>query len=297
MKKNVLTSPYLLLSVGVLSVAISSIFVKWATAPASVLAMYRLLLTVLFLLPFRPWKSINKESNLVTRDYLQLFFSGLFLALHFLFWMGSLRYTSVASSMIILSLSPVFTMIGLFFFFKARTTKGKVASLVIAIVGSLIIAWGDIGLSHAALYGDFLSLLGCIAYAIHLLFGQSLVKKISGQSYSFIVFLISGVLLLIYNIIFKVELINYSLTNWVIFLLLALFSTILGHMLFNISLKYLDASVVSMATIGEPILAIFLAFLLLGEDVTILQIIGSTITVVGIGLFFKPEKNKITETD
>lgn len=297
LRKNILSSPYLFLSIGVLSVAISSIFIKWATAPASVLAMYRLLLTVLFLLPFKPWSIINKQTNLNKKDFLHLFFSSLFLALHFLFWMESLRHTSVASSMIILSLSPVFTTIGLFFFFKARTTIAKVMSLVIAILGSLIIAWGDIGLSHEALYGDFLSLLGCIAYAVHLLFGQLLVQKISGQSYSFVVFLISGILLFIYNIIFKVELISYSLTNWLIFILLAFFSTILGHMLFNICLKHLDASVVSMATIGEPILAIFLAFLLLGEEITLLQITGSLITVIGIGLFFKPQKSKRSKID
>ncbi|MDF2910277.1 MAG: hypothetical protein K0Q56_1158 [Sporolactobacillus laevolacticus] len=116
MRKSVIMSPYLLLTVGVISVSFSAIFVKWSTAPASIIAMYRMLLTVLMLLPIGAWRYvINGKLN--KSDWIRLMLSGVFLAMHFLFWMESLKLTSVASSTVILTLQPAFTMVGMLLFY------------------------------------------------------------------------------------------------------------------------------------------------------------------------------------
>ncbi|MEK5269818.1 DMT family transporter [Aeribacillus sp. FSL K6-8394] len=178
--------PIFILLIGVISISFSSIFVKWSDAPASILGMYRLLFTVIVMLPFLPWKKIKTGAiNIQWKDWIQLLLSGIFLGFHFLFWMDSLRYTTVASSMIITTLEPVFVMIGAYFIFKERTNLIGIVSIFIAVSGSIIIAWGDINLSTKALYGDFLSLAGTLAVAIHMLFGQVLCKKIPTSIYSF----------------------------------------------------------------------------------------------------------------
>ncbi|BBN98406.1 hypothetical protein St703_11110 [Sporolactobacillus terrae] len=157
---------------------------------------------------------------------------------------------------------------------------------MVAIIGSLIIAWGDIGISGQALLGDLLSFLGAAALAAHLLIGQGLMKKISGQSYSFVVFLVSGLALLIFNLTTGVEIYHYSLKNWSIFILLALVSTVFGHMLFNMCLKYIDATMVSMSAVAEPVIASLLALVLLNEKLIALQLIGGFITLAGIAIYF-----------
>ncbi|QAA22110.1 DMT family transporter [Sporolactobacillus terrae] len=285
MKKSVFLSPYILLIIGVISVSFSAIFIKWSTAPASIIAMYRLLLTVLILVPFGMWRSLTQR-KLNKADWFRLFISGVFLALHFLFWMESLKLTSVASSTVILTLQPAFTMVGLLLFYHSKTSKSRVVSLLVAIIGSLIIAWGDIGISGQALLGDLLSFLGAAALAAHLLIGQGLMKKISGQSYSFVVFLVSGLALLIFNLTTGVEIYHYSLKNWSIFILLALVSTVFGHMLFNMCLKYIDATMVSMSAVAEPVIASLLALVLLNEKLIALQLIGGFITLAGIAIYF-----------
>lgn len=281
-------SPYALLFVGVFSVALSSIFIKWSSAPASIMGMYRLLFTVLFLIPFRPWKQEGfSRLSLDAKGSFLLLLSGLFLGLHFLFWMESLKHTSVASSMILLTLQPVFIMIGSFFLFKERTSIRGVLSLAVALAGAVLIGWGDIGLSKESLYGDMLSIAGALSFSLYMLIGQRLMKAIPSMQYSLIVFLIAGLLLFVFNMFNHYTLTDYALSEWGIFLLLALIPTFMGHMLFNWLLAYMQATTVSMAVIGEPFLAIILAYLLLKEQPTLLQIIGGLLTMVGVGGFFR----------
>ncbi|SUV04299.1 DMT family transporter [Priestia megaterium] len=289
MKKNNLpVPPSLILLMGVISISFSSIFIKWSMAPASILGMYRLLFTVVILLPFLPWKQINlvlKDMN--KKDWFLLIISGLFLGLHFLFWMDSFKYTTVASSMILTTLEPVFVMIGAYFIFKEKTNFIGILSILIAISGSIIIASGDISLSSAALYGDLLSILGTLAVAVHMIAGQDLCRKIPPSIYSFFVFLIGGLVLFIYNIINNVSLTNYAANDWWIFILLALIPNIFGHALFNWLLKYVDATTISMSILGEPIGAIILAYFLLGEATTLAQIIGGLLAIIGVSMFLK----------
>lgn len=288
--------PTVILLMGVVAISFSSILVKWSAAPASILGMYRLLLTVIMLFPFLPWKKLNKVSKDISRrDWFLLFISGLFLGLHFLFWMDSLKYTTVASSMILTTLEPVFVMIGAYFIFKEKTNIFGILSILIAITGSIIIASGDIGLSSTALYGDFLSILGTLAVAIHMLAGQDLCRKIPPSIYSFFVFLIGGIILFFYNIINGVSLIEYPVNDWWIFLLLALVPNIFGHVLFNWLLKFVDATTISMGVLGEPIGAIILAYLLLGETISLSQIIGGILAIVGVGMFLKHKSSSNLE--
>ncbi len=84
------------LIIGIIAVSFSSIFVKWSEAPVSVQGMYRLLITLLLMLPF-VWKHISYMKKLSYKEWLHLFLSGACLTMHFLFWMGSLKLTTVAS--------------------------------------------------------------------------------------------------------------------------------------------------------------------------------------------------------
>ena len=83
------------------------------------------------------------------------------LVAHYVLWFESLQYTSVASSTVIVTLQPLFSMIGGYFLFKERFTKGAVIGCLIAISGSIIIGWQDFKISGEALYGDILAFIGC----------------------------------------------------------------------------------------------------------------------------------------
>ncbi|MGG4203880.1 DMT family transporter [Paenibacillus jamilae] len=285
--------PYILLLISILSVSISSIMIKSSDTPTSVAGMYRLYMSVLIMLPFVPWKMFRSlEMN--KKDWSTVFIAGLFLGLYFLFWMESLVYTSVASSMVILSLQPLFVMMGSYFMFRERANILTILCLIAALVGSIVIAWGDIGISREALIGDGLSLLGTILVSAYMLAGQKVSHKINANVYSVIVFFIGGSVMLVYNLLNHYSLIEYDSSDWMYFLLLAVIPTIFGQYIFNLLLKSMGATTVSVGIIGEPVLAIILAYLFLGEIISAFQFIGGLMTLFGMGMYFWAKSLKYT---
>ncbi|MFK4299910.1 MULTISPECIES: DMT family transporter [unclassified Paenibacillus] len=293
MKINKPFHPYILLFIAILSVSISSIMIKSSDTPTSVAGMYRLYISVIIMLPFVPWKMLRSlEMN--KKDWSTVFLAGLFLGLYFLFWMESLVYTSVASSMVILSLQPLFVMMGSYFMFRERANILTILCLIAALFGSIIIAWGDIGVSKEALIGDGLSLLGTILVSAYMLAGQKVSHKIDANLYSVIVFFLGGSVMLIYNLLNNYSLIEYDSSDWMYFFLLAVIPTIFGQYIFNLLLKSMGATTVSVGIIGEPVLAIILAYLFLGEIISVFQFIGGMITLFGMGMYFWAKSLKYT---
>ncbi|TWH52130.1 DMT family transporter [Sporomusa sp. KB1] len=284
-KPDLPVHPYILLFISILAVAISSILIKSSNTPPSVAGMYRLYMTVLMLSPFVSWKNLW-SLQMTKKEWIIVFLSGVFLGLHFLFWMESLSYTSVASSMVILTLQPLFVMIGSYFLFRERVNILMILCMIAAVFGSIVIAWGDIGVSRGALIGDGLSLLGTISLSAYMLAGQKVSHKISANLYSVIVFFLGGSVMLVYSLINSFSLTDYRASDWTYFFLLALLPTIFGHFIFNLLLKFIGATTVSVGVIGEPVLAIILAYIFLGETVSSSQIIGGMFTIVGMGVYF-----------
>ena len=135
-------APVPALIVGIVAISFSAIFIKWSEAPASILGMYRLLFTVLLMAPFTG-RAVRREMRRIKPvDGGLLFLSGLFLGLHFLFWIESLRHTSVASSMIVLSLQPVLVAIGAYAVFRERTGGAALLGMGMALAGTVLIGWG-----------------------------------------------------------------------------------------------------------------------------------------------------------
>ncbi|OLS33984.1 DMT family transporter [Bacillus sp. MRMR6] len=286
------------LTISIIAISFSAIFVKWSDAPASILSMYRMWFASLLMLPI-VWKYRAEFKKLTKKSWFFLFFSGIFLALHFVLWFGSLKLTTVASSTIILALQPIVSLVGGFLLFKERTTSSALMTMGIAIIGAMMIGWGDFGLSKQAILGDILSFLSVIAVVGYLLIGQTVVKKVIHWIYSFCVFFFAAICLTLYNIGAGVEMTSYPAKEWGIFLLLATVPTI-SHLINNWLLNYVNATTISMSILGEPVGATILAILLLGEQLAGWQILGGLLVLLGVFFFLTqqtkplPHKQKTT---
>lgn len=280
------------LIISIIAISFASIIVKWSDAPSTILAMYRMIIASILILPIA-WIKRGEFKKLTKRNWLFLFFSGSFLALHFALWFGSLKLTTVASSTIILALQPVVALVGGFILFKERTTKFALITMGTAIIGVMIIGWGDIGLSKDAIIGDILSFLSVIAVVSYLLIGQSIVRKISHWIYSFCVFMFAALMLAIYNFITSTNFVGYESREWGIFLLLAIFPTV-AHVIFNWLLNYVNSTTISMSVLGEPVGASILAVWLLGEHLIGWQIFGGLIVLIAVFLFLIQQQQRIS---
>ncbi|MHC0038491.1 DMT family transporter [Pseudoneobacillus sp. C159] len=289
MKKSEI-NPYFVLAVGVISVSTSAIFVKFSNSPSGVIAFYRLFLSVLLLLPLFLTRYVSELKLITKKDWVYSMIAGIFLALHFILWFESLNYTSVASSTVLVTLQPVFAFIGTYFIFKEKISVMTILSGFIAIIGSVIISWGDFRISGQALWGDLLALVACALVTIYLMFGQSVRKRLSLITYTFIVYSFSSITLFIYVLIRNEPFIPSQSGDWTYFFLLALIPTLLGHSLFNWTLKWISTSTISMAILFEPVGAIILAYYLLDEGLILSQIIGGIVVIGGIALFVMDER-------
>ncbi|MGG6433488.1 DMT family transporter [Anoxybacillus sp. D401a] len=284
---------YIALIIGALSISTSAIFVKFTDAPSAVIAFYRLFFAVVFMTPLFIVKHIRETKQMNKRDWGFAVLSGTLLAFHFILWFESLRYTSVASSVVLVTLQPIFAFVGGFFFFKEKMTMSEWISALLAILGSVIISWGDFRVSGEALYGDMLALIACAMVTGYWLVGQHLRKQFSLITYTYIVYGIAAFVLSVYVSLFRYSFLSYNANDWWCFVLLAVIPTLFGHSLFNWAMKWVNAAMVSMAILFEPIGAIILAYIWLGEKVYLSQGIGSFFIIIGIGayMFGKHIKN------
>ncbi|MCP3740688.1 DMT family transporter [Rossellomorea sp. BNER] len=283
-------NPYLVLAIGVISVSTSAILVKVSNSEAGVLAFYRLFFTILIMTPLFLLKYVHELKLITKSDWLYSIIAGIFLAFHFILWFESLNYTSVASSTVLVTLQPLFAFIGTYLFFKETFSAKAVLSGILAIIGSFVISWGDFQVSGQALFGDILALLGCALVTGYLLFGQTVRRRLSLVTYTYLVYAISSIVLLIYVVLKGESLGPFPVEEWIYFILLAIIPTLLGHTLFNWSLKWLSTSTISMAILFEPIGASLLAYYLLSETITWSQIIGGSIIIFGVSIFLLEER-------
>lgn len=288
-------SHYIFLFIGVLAISTSAIFVKLSTAPAAVIATYRLCFSTILILPALLFnkKYLAEIKNLNKKQWGLVVLSGVFLGVHYILWFESLRFTSVASSTVLVTMQPLFAFIGSYFFFGERLRKLSVCGGFLSILGSVVIGWGDFQIGGRALLGDILALLGAGTITMYFLIGQHLRKRLSLITYVFICYLSSSLFLFTYSIVLKYSLIDYPKSDWVWFFCLALISTILGQTILNWLIKWLSTSTISMSILGEPVGTCILAYFILGQVMTYKQIIGSIIILIGIFIFLIGQMTRV----
>lgn len=286
------TKTYLILFAGVFALSTSAIFVKLADAPSAVIAFYRLLIAGLILLPCL---LINKHSRseakaLSILQWKQITASGLFLALHYVLWFESLNFTSIASSTMIVCLQPLFSLALDRLISNKNITKNALLGCTVSLIGCAIIGWGDFQISGQSLWGDILAFVAGGVIALYFFVGETIRKEISAVTYSVLSYLISALVLMVYIVLMNNPFIGYSNSTWQAFVGLALISTIGGQFVFNLLLKNVPASAVTMAILGEPIGTCILAFFILHETIAIQQFIGMVIIMLGMTIYFRKSK-------
>lgn len=279
--------PIIMILVGVLGISLSSIFVKYSAAPSAVTAAYRLLWTVLLMTPVTiGTKETRQELFHAERKLVWLScLSGVFLAIHFVLWFESLQHTTVASSTTIVCTEVIWVSLGFWIFLKGRLPSKAIGAIAVTLAGSLCIALADSSAGEAHLYGDILSLLAAVAVAAYVLIGRVVRERLSTTAYTYIVYSACAAILVITCITQGISLTGYGSSAVVVGLLLAVFSTILGHSIFSWCLKYFSPSFVSASKLCEPVVAAILAGFLFGEVPTFLQILGGTMILGGV-LFY-----------
>jgi len=284
--------------VAILAVSTASIFVRFAQreAPSIVIAALRLGFAVVAIAPFAIIRYRSELRKLTRHDLLLAVLSGGFLAVHFAAWITSLEYTSIVSSVVLVSTAPLWVGLLSPLFLKEALTRPVLIGMLLALLGGTVIALGDsCQIDHGlvcpsfsgflrgeALLGNFLALVGAWALAGYLMIGRSLRGGMSLVPYIFLVYGAAAVALFAAMFASGQSPIGLSGTTYVWILLLALVPQLIGHSTFNWILRHVPVTLVAITMLGEPVGSAVLAYFILQEIPASLTIFGGLLILTGI---------------
>lgn len=281
-KEKLLT---LSLAGGVVAISTSAVLIRLAEAPPLVIAFYRMFFSALFFLPLALKE--GRRQGLAKGQFSLAVGAGLMLALHFALWMTSLEHTSVASSVVLVTTQPLWVFLFSVLFMAEKPTPRMWFGLGVALAGSILVTFSQGAGGQSRLYGNVLAVGGAIMMAGYFLLGRRLRKDLPLAVYSFLVYGSAALVLLVLSLAWQLPLVGFTPFTWVMFLALALIPTVLGHNTLNWALKYLPATMVSVSILGEPLGASILAVFVLKEVPSLLEGVGSLITLLGIYLVWQ----------
>ncbi len=273
-----------ILALGVAAVSTAAIFIRQADAPALVIAAYRLTLASLPLLAISAAgrrRVVPREAKAAALTVL----AGVFLALHFGFWIASVKDTSIITSVVLVTAQPLFVAMVSGPLLGERPGSLAWAGIAVAGAGAAVMVAEDFGEGSDALRGDLFAVLGAVFAAAYILTGRRM--RTSGSdwlSYVTAVYSVSAVLLLLGAAAAGDGFGGYSSRTYLFLVLLALVPQLIGHSAINRSLGYLPAASVAIAILGEPVGATILGVVFLDEDPTLVQASGAALVLIGVYL-------------
>ncbi|MEQ8200314.1 MAG: DMT family transporter [Syntrophomonadaceae bacterium] len=270
---------YLALFISVLCMSTSSIMIRYITAPALVIALYRVIFTAGLTAILGSTSPVGIK-ELKRRDLMYILASGVFLALHLGLWITSLSYTSISSSVLFTNLQVIFVLVLSAWLLKEKVNRWVQGGIFLALLGSLLIVQGD--LQSGRLLGDMLALLSGLFIALYFLIGRDVRSRVDVWTYTSLAAAAASVVLLAVCPALGLKLTGYPRLDWMLFLLQAAGPGIIGHATLNWALKYVKAPVVSVSVLGESVGASILAYLIFGEALAWYQLAGGFLILSGI---------------
>ena len=275
------------LGVGILAISTAAPLIKLVPdVPPLVVAAARLGLAALIFTPLSVVRLRTERISLSVSDLWVVGVAGLCLALHFAAWIASLRYTSVASSVALVTMNPLLLALAGYLIWGERLVRRQWGGIGLALLGSLCIGWNDFqqvgSAGESALYGDVLAVCGAVMVSAYLLCGRFARARLGLSVYVGLVYGWAAGILLVGCLVLQLPLLGYAPQAYLVLVLLALIPQVLGHTILNWALAYMSPTLVALAILGEPVGAVLLASIFLNEPVVLLQGIGGVCLLTGI---------------
>jgi len=278
-----------LLAVAVLAVSTSGPLITAIAAPALAIAFWRCLLGAGATGAVVLGRNRPELSALRGRPGMLSAASGVLLAAHFATWIPSLRFTSVAASTALVATQPIWAAL----IARARgryIPQRAWIGIAISLVGVVVLTGIDVSLSHRALIGDTLALVGGMLAAAYVSVAERARQTVPTGPHTLVVYSTSSAVLVVVCLVAGASLSGYSRHDWVLILALTLFAQLLGHSLLNRLLKTVSATVVSLGILFEMPGATILAWIFLGQSLPLsllpallLLMAGLVVVVGGLG--------------
>jgi drug/metabolite transporter (DMT)-like permease len=271
-----------LLTIGVVAVSFSAIFIRQAHAPALTVALYRNAISAAMVLPLAAWLRRGELRTLAPRRLGIAVLAGAILAAHFATWISSLSYTSIAASVVLVTTSPILVAAASRILYGERIFRATMAGILVGVAGAGIVSGGGFAISSRAAWGDLLALAGAAAAGGYFVAGRHLRQEVSLLTYVALVYTTCTLVLLPVVALSGTRLSGFPPKTWGLFVLMAVVPQMLGHTVFNYLLKDVQATIVAISIMGEPIGSTLLALAFFGETPPWTAVAGGVLILAGI---------------
>jgi len=277
------------MSLGVLGIGTSGPVIANSLMPVPTLIFWRNLGGAIIMSPFalakREWQTAQQRSAIKIS-----IFSGFLLALHFMGFFIAMRFTSVAAGTALTAVQPIFTAI--YLRFKGGTIPKRAwGGMAVAFLSVLLITGIDIQISFHSFLGDLAALIGAALAAAYMLIGSKAQKSLSTSTYTTFCYGMCALTALPIALFAKLPVLHFPVRQWVLVIALILGAQILGHTMFNLSLKRVSPAVVSLIVFFEVPVSAILAYFWLGQKPPAGIIPGIVGLLIGCGIFVFRSKN------
>ncbi|MDB4912461.1 MAG: protein of unknown function transrane [Gemmatimonadetes bacterium] len=275
------TRAYAVLALGVFAIGWSALFVRWSGVPGWTSAFWRLALAQIV---FVPWALATRSSRpapgkAAVRDAA---IAGVFFAVDLALFNTAVMMSSAANSTLLGTNAPIFVALGAWLLYRDTPTRRFWAGFAISFCGMLAIVGMDL-VRHPQLgLGDALALAGSACYAGYLLFVRRSRQTMDALSMSAVSGVAAALTLFVICLVLGTPLWGYSAKSWSALIGLALVTQIMGHLSVAYALGKLPVSVTSIALLGQAPITAILAVPLLGEPLSVLQVLGGGLVLLGI---------------
>ncbi len=288
------TSPmraYLGLAIGIASLAFSAIFVRWADAPGVITAFYRMAIAaVLLALPFA--RRVQSRGALSRRGVGFAVLGGVLFAADLGLWTEGVRLAGATNPTLLSNTAPLWVGLGAFVFFKERLNKVFWAGLFLAGLGSAVILGLDNLQGLGWNVGSLLGLLSGVFYGGYYLAAQRGRETLDPLAYVWLAAAVSALVLFFTALLLRHPFTGYSAFTYLSFLMAGVITQVVGYLAINDALGRLPASIVSATMLGQPVATALLAYPILGERFSALQIAGGVAVLAGVFLVHRSRSKR-----
>ena len=243
-----------------------------------VIAFWRLTLGSVFLWLLFPF---FKRETRNTQDY-KIIFAGIILAFHFIFFFKALKLTTIANATLFGTMAPLFSILYEQIFKKQSLHLNVYLGLSICLLGSILIHYESIALGFDHILGNFYAIICSFLLAITYNLGKNVRTTISTYYYTRTLFSSASLTLFCIMLFQNNSFFDYNLNEYLIFILLGIIPTILGHGILSYLLKFFPTTIVISVPLGEPVIASFLGFLVFQETISVVVFFCAVLILTGL---------------
>lgn len=269
----------MLCALGTLFFSTSPIFTRWAQAlPVGEITFFRMLFASIFILIAAKWAKVDLKLD--SQDVPKFLIYGFITNLHFLFYIGSVIYTSVAHSLSLVYTSPIMIAVLSAIFLREPIPKYKYFGIFMVILGIIILAGFEPVITKRMLLGDIMALASALCLALYSLAGRRERNNFPLLKYVFWVYSLAAVFLL--PLAIKDFIMPSGIKEWSALILMSLLPMTLGHTMYNAGLRYVHPTYANLISTQEVTVGVLLGYFLLDEVPSKNSIIGIIIMLAGL---------------